>query len=227
VDSRRSLQKFGEKAVKTDDLIAMLADAPRPPSRAATGRRLGLALALSIATAFLLIQSIRTNVVRLDIAFVTPLFWVKVLLPLSMTTIGLWVTARLSRPGGEVGRAWFALGLPVAAVWLAAAAVLFASPAAVRPELVLGHTWRTCSLYIVELSCLPLFILCVAVRGLATTRPVLAGMVIGLLAGAIGTLAYCFRCPETAVPFWAIWYSLGMAVPTVIGGLAGRWMLRW
>ncbi|WP_395067975.1 NrsF family protein [Paraburkholderia silvatlantica] len=213
--------------MKTEDLISVLVEAPRPPSRAVAGKRLGLALVASLITALLILQTIRGNPVRQGVSVLTPLFWVKVLLPLSMTTAGLWVTARLSRPGVGVGRAWLALGLPVVAVWLAAMAILLVSPAPARPELVLGHTWRTCSLYIVELSSLPLLLLLWAMRGLAATRPVATGVASGLLAGAIGTLAYCFRCPETAVPFWATWYSLGMAVPAVIGGLLGRWALRW
>lgn len=213
--------------MKTEDLIATLVDAPRPPGRAAVGKRLSMALVASIATTLLMLPTIRDDVVRLDAALLTPLFWAKVLLPVSMTAAGLWITARLSRPGIDVGRAWLALGFPLAAVWFSAVAILLASPAEARPELVLGHTWRTCSFYIAELSSLPLLILFWAMRGLATTRPVVAGITIGLLAGAIGTLAYCFRCPETAVPFWATWYSLGMAVPALIGGLAGRWILRW
>ncbi len=66
-----------------------------------------------------------------------------------------------------------------------------------------------------------------AMRGLAATRPVAAGRVAGLLAGAIGTLVYCLRCPETAVPFWALWYLVGMGVPALAGGLLGPRVLRW
>jgi hypothetical protein len=213
--------------MKTEDLIAMLADAPRPPSRAVVGKRLGRALVASVAAALLLIQTIPVNGARLEGVVFTSLFWIKVLLPLSMTISGLWVTARLSQPGVAVERLWLALGFPLAAVWLAAAITLLASPAPARADLVLGHTWRTCSLYIAELSIPPLLLLFWAMRGLAATQPVAAGVATGLLAGAIGTLAYCFRCPETAVPFWATWYSLGMAVPALIGAMAGRWILRW
>jgi hypothetical protein len=213
--------------MKTEDLIAMLAEAPRPPSRAAAAKRLGRALVVSIVIALLLIQTIPVNEVRLEGVVFTPLFLAKVLLPLSMTASGLWLTARLSQPGVEVGRGWLAVGIPLAVVWLAAAVILLASPAPARADLVLGHTWRTCSLYIAGLSIPPLLLLLWAMRGLAATRPVAAGVATGLLAGAIGTLAYCFRCPETAVPFWAAWYSLGMAVPALIGAMAGRWVLRW
>ncbi|WP_339385852.1 NrsF family protein [Burkholderia sp. Ac-20379] len=30
-----------------------------------------------------------------------------------------------------------------------------------------------------------------------------------------------------AVPFWAVWYSVGMLVPALIGGALGRHVLRW
>jgi hypothetical protein len=29
------------------------------------------------------------------------------------------------------------------------------------------------------------------------------------------------------VPFWGVWYVLGMLVPTVLGGLLGPRVLRW
>ncbi|AJK46592.1 DUF1109 domain-containing protein [Burkholderia plantarii] len=213
--------------MNTDELIMTLIDAPRPPGRAAVSRRLGLAALAGIVVALLLLPAIRGDTVRLAHALGTPLFWVKVMLPASMTLAALRVAARLARPGLAVGRAWLWLGLPLAAVSVAAVAVLAAAPPELRPALVLGHTWRTCSLYIVGLSGVPLVVLLHAMRGLAATRPSVAGTVAGLLAGAIGTLAYSFRCPETAVPFWAVWYSLGMAVPALIGALAGRRALRW
>jgi hypothetical protein len=52
-------------------------------------------------------------------------------------------------------------------------------------------------------------------------------MAAGALAGAIAAAAYALHCNEMALPFLAIWYVLGIAVPTVLGALlAPRW-LRW
>ena len=64
-------------------------------------------------------------------------------------------------------------------------------------------------------------------RGLAPTQTRLAGAAVGLLAGAIGAMAYTLHCPEMGAPFLAIWYVAGVLVPTVAGALLGPRMLRW
>ncbi|CAM5477612.1 hypothetical protein SSTU70S_05199 [Stutzerimonas stutzeri] len=73
--------------------------------------------------------------------------------------------------------------------------------------LLLGSTWRECLANIALLS-VPAFIAAFwpAPRGLAPTRPHLAGGAAGLLAGSVAALAYSLHCPEMAVPFWALWH---------------------
>ena len=116
-----------------------------------------------------------------------------------------------------------ALGL----VWLAGLAVFWLAPSAQRAELLFGHTWRTCPLNIAFLS-VPGFAAALwAVRGLAPTRLRLAGAAAGALASATGTVAYSLHCPEMGVPFWAVWYVIGMALPAVAGALLGPRYLRW
>jgi hypothetical protein len=88
-------------------------------------------------------------------------------------------------------------------------------------------TGWTCSLNIALLSVPGLIAMPGAVRGLAPTRLRLTGATAGLLAGAVGTLAYSLRCPETSVPFWATWYLIGMAVPAIAGAVLGGRALRW
>lgn len=93
--------------------------------------------------------------------------------------------------------------------------------------MVLGNTWRTCPINIAVLS-IPAFVTVFwAMRGLAPTRLRLAGAASGLLAGSLATLIYSLHCPEMSVAFWAVWYVLGMLVPTVIGALLGPRLLRW
>ncbi len=213
--------------MNTDELILNLVDLPRRPGRARVGAKLGTAVAAGLVAALALMAAIWGDGLRLAAAAAQPLFWAKVLLPATMALGALWVGARLARPGVLVGRAWLALAMPLVVAGTAALAVLAAAPAELRAGLVLGHTWRSCSLYIVALSVPAFAALLGAMRGLAATRPVAAGRVAGLLAGAIGTLAYSLRCPEMAVPFWAVWYTVGMLVPALAGGALGRWALRW
>ena len=55
----------------------------------------------------------------------------------------------------------------------------------------------------------------------------LAGAGAGLFAGALGAFVYAFYCTEVAAPFIAVWYTLGIALTSLLGGILGRWALRW
>jgi len=213
--------------MKTENLITLLATGAVPVDRHVVARRFGWALIAGGIGSTLLMALVFG--VRRDIATVaaTPVFWLKVALPFFIAVGALLAAARLARPAGKPGIAWIAAAWPVAAVWAGALALLsLASPDA-RLALVLGQTWRVCPLNIALLS-VPSFIAVMwALRGLAPTRLRAAGFAGGLLASATATLAYCLHCPEMGVPFWAVWYVLGMAIPAVIGAWLGPRLLRW
>lgn len=211
--------------MRTDELIAMLAREPRPAD--AVGRRYAVALAAggvgSVALMFFLFGP------RPDLAQAVrdPAFWLKLLLPAALAAAALGAVVRLGRPGRRVGYAAEALLLPVGVVWMLAAYALFAAAPGGRLALVLGETWTTCALSIALLSLPVLASAFWAMRGLAPTRPALAGAASGLLAGAVGAVAYSVHCPEIAPPFLGTWYVLGMALPAAAGALAGPRLLRW
>jgi hypothetical protein len=117
--------------------------------------------------------------------------------------------------------------LPIAAIWLLAALALASAPASARAALVLGDSSAACVVSIALLAA-PTFVAAFwAMKGLAPTRPALAGAFSGLLAGAAGALVYAWHCPEMAAPFIATWYLLGIAGPAVAGALLGPVLLRW
>lgn len=98
--------------------------------------------------------------------------------------------------------------------------------AAQHAGLFFGETSDSCPLLIAMLS-VPAFVAVVwAMRGLAPTRLRLAGGAAGLLSGAVGALVYCLHCPESAIPFIAFWYPLGMLIPTAVGVPLGPRLLR-
>jgi hypothetical protein len=213
--------------MNTDNLIAVLAADAAPVSPHVVERR--IASALSIAACGAVALLLLSYGVRADLAslVVTPIFWAKLAFALTMAGAALMATARLSRPGAAVGRVWAALVVPAAVALPVALVVLWLAPRDARAALVLGNTWRTCSLNIALLSVPGLIATLAVVRSLAPTRLPLAGAMGGLFAGAIGTAAYCLRCPETSVPFWATWYLLGIAIPTLVGALVAKRALRW
>jgi hypothetical protein len=213
--------------MKTDELISLLAAGEGPVQHHATGRRLGLAVLLGGLAAVVMTMALYG--VRSDLAEVarTPLFWAKVALPGSLALLGLWLTSRLARPGVRGGLAWGLLGLPLLLLWLGAALSLAGAPLDARADLLFGRTWRTCALNITLLSLPGLVSVFWALRGLAPTRLRQAGAAGGLLAGSTATLAYCLHCPEMGVPFWGLWYVLGMLLPTALGAWLGPRLLRW
>ena len=66
-----------------------------------------------------------------------------------------------------------------------------------------------------------------AVKGLAPTRPALAGACVGLASAAAGAAVYVLHCPEMQAPFLAVWYALGMFLPAAVGAVVGADLLRW
>jgi hypothetical protein len=213
--------------MNTDELINMLASNAPAVDRQVVARRFRTAVVIGLLLALLMLLTFFG--IRPDIGEIaaTPLFWAKLALPAALLGGALLVTTRLARPGVAVGSGWATLAAPVIAVWLVALGLLLSVSANSRWALVLGETWRVCPLNIALLS-IPTF-LCVfwAIRGLAPTRLRLAGGAGGLLAGSMATLAYSLHCPEMSVAFWAVWYVLGMLIPTAIGALLGPRLLRW
>lgn len=213
--------------MKTDEFISLLAAGEGPVQRHALARRFSVAM-LGGALGALLLTAVIYGV-RGDLAVVahTPLFWAKLALPASLALLALRLAQRLARPGSHGWAAWVVLGAPLLLVWLGAGLSLAGAAPEARAELILGRTWRTCALNISLLS-VPAFIAVFwALRGLAPTRLRQAGAAGGLLAGATAAVAYCLHCPEMQMPFWGVWYVLGMLIPTALGALLGPRLLRW
>ncbi|PMS23928.1 anti-sigma F factor [Trinickia dabaoshanensis] len=213
--------------MKTDDLVAMLATGVTPVDRRASARRFGFALLAGAIGALILMEM--AFGVRPDIGTVihSPLFWAKLAFPFVLSIGALGAAARLSKPGRRPGWMWAVIAAPVALVWSFALYIVVTAAPDERLALVLGETWRVCPFNIAFLS-VPAFIANqIAMRGLAPTAPRLAGAVGGLLSGSVATVAYSVHCPEMGVAFWAVWYVLGMLIPTALGALIGPRLLRW
>jgi len=212
--------------MKTDELVAMLASGAAAVEPGASSRRYATALGWGAFGTTLLMAIVLG--VRPDLAEAArlPMFWMKLAFPACLAAGALYAATRLSRPGMRLGRVGAALAAPVLAMWLLAAIVLLGA-AGRREALIFGSTWNACPLLVALLS-LPVFAAALwAMRGLAPTRLALAGAAAGLLAGAVGALIYALHCPEMDAPFLAIWYLLGMLIPTAAGALIGPRLLRW
>ena len=213
--------------MKTDDLVAMLATGTTAAPRRAASRRLGLALlaGLPLSLAILLAgYGVRGDLIE---AMFWPMFWFKVLLPLCIAAAGFAMVQRLARPGVEVRRAWIGAVVPVLAVWVLALVAWFTVPVEERMPSLMGESWRIC-VPSIGLLALPVFAATLAaLRGLAPTRPALAGAAAGALAGGVGAAVYALHCVELTAPFLAVWYLSGIALPVLVGAALGPRLLRW
>jgi hypothetical protein len=213
--------------MRTDDLVSLLARNAQPVARDAAARRIAVAIGLGLAGAAALL-AVRLGVnPALASAAATGMFWLKVAFVAAVLVASAAAVRRLGTPGARAGAVPVVLAAPVLAIWIIATAMLLDAAPSERTSLALGATWRVCAWNIALLSA-PAFVATLwAMKGLAPTRLRLAGAGAGILAGATGTLVYTMHCPEVAPPFIAIWYVLGMLIPTAAGALIGPRVLRW
>jgi hypothetical protein len=212
--------------MRTSDLIELLARDVRATPPGAVNRRLLAALAAGGAVTLALV-ALGLHCQPLLAAAQQSWFWMKAVYTGLLTVAAVVMVRRLSTPGTKVGGAPLVAMLLVAAmVALGAAQVLAAAPAS-RLALWLGHTWKVCSPLILLLA-MPIYAcLVVAMRGLAPTRPALAGSAAGLAAGALAATLYGLHCPEQAAVFVVTWYTLGIAASAAVGAAIGSRLLRW
>lgn len=213
--------------MKTDDLVAMLANGPVAVPRRVASRRLGLAVLVGLPLPFLILLTeygVRRDLLQ---AMFWPMFWLKVLFPLCIAAAGFVAVQRLARPGVAMRHAWVGAALPVLLIWGLAVVAWFTMPAEDRMPSLMGQSWRICALSI-GLMALPVFAATlVALKGLAPTQPALAGAAAGALAGGVGAAVYALHCMELTAPFLAVWYVSGIAVPVLVGAVLGSRLLRW
>ncbi|OTP79363.1 DUF1109 domain-containing protein [Caballeronia sordidicola] len=213
--------------MKTSEFVSMLATGIAPTHPRVIARRFATALFLGLSGAACLMVALYGVRGDMPQMLTTPLFWLKVAFPLGVAGASLFIATRLSRPGADTAFGWIALAIPLVLIWVAALIVIIAAPPALRLQLVLGSTWQVCTINIAILSAPTFVAVFWAMRGLAPTRPVLAGAAAGLLSGAQAVLVYTLYCVEMTVPFWGVWYVLGMMAPTIVGGILGPRVLRW
>lgn len=213
--------------MKTDDLVAMLARNAEPvavPNR--PGRFAAVIVAAALASFVLMMATLG---VRPDLADAArdAMFWVKLGFAGALAAgaaLGVW---RLALPGRRLASAPGVIAAPVIAMMLLAAAALAGAQSGTRMDLVFGATWKSCPFNITMLSIPGVVLLLWLTKGLAPTRPALAGAACGLTAGAVAAFIYALHCPEMAAPFVALWYLLGMLIPAGVGAVLGGRILRW
>jgi hypothetical protein len=134
---------------------------------------------------------------------------------------------RLVRPGAPARLQLAALAFVPLVLAAGVLAELFVLPTASWCPKLVGSNGLVCIVSI-PFFALPMLIAEIfALRQGAPTRPTLTGVVAGLFAGGVAAAIYAAHCPDDSPLFIALWYSLGIAIVALAGGLAGRLALRW
>jgi hypothetical protein len=210
--------------MQTPDLIAALSRDAKSERRNVGGSLRGAWVAgLAVAVAlFLFMLGVRADLAE---AIATPWYGLKIVILAVAAVAAIPVAEALVRPGAVVPVA--RLLLPVAllgAAVVADLAVLGLADALVRLR---GRNAVDC-LMLVPLFAAPVLVATlIALRDGAPTRPVRAGLAAGLFSGAVGGVLYGLYCPDDSPLFVAAWYSIGIGVAALAGGLAGKVLLRW
>jgi hypothetical protein len=208
------------------DLIDGLVDDLAPVGANALTRRTGLAL---VAGGMLVLAAVVFGLrlrADLDTAVATGAFWLKLGYTAALAVLAVVAMLAVARP--DTSR-WplRRFALPVVALAALVIAELAVQPRSVWPQLFWGSSWRECPVLITMLAVPILGALLVVFRSFAPMRPGRAGAIIGLASGALAAAIYSLHCPEAAVTFLFVWYSLGMVIPMLAGAALGSRLLRW
>lgn len=213
--------------MRTDDLADMLARGAAA-ERVTRPARLWAAAAAAGATVALVLLLVTLGVQPgLSAMLGMWEWWLKAGFAFAAAAAGLLAAGRLGRPGAARRGLLGVVAAPLLVLWALGLAQLLLAPPAERAALVMGRTWASCPVLVAMLSVPVLACALLALRGLAPTRPRLAGAAAGLFAGGTGALVYTLHCPELAPAFVGVWYVLGMAIPIAAGVLLGPKLLRW
>ncbi|MBI1360184.1 MAG: DUF1109 family protein [Alphaproteobacteria bacterium] len=213
--------------MKTEDLIALIGRDAAPVPRASLPARLGV-FGLVVLVLALIVLLVWLGV-RPDLASAlhTSAYWMKTIYTTGLAIAGFALVERLSRPGASARLGAVLLGACIAVIAAIAVIQLYSAPATDMTKELLGSTWDRCPWRILALSLPGLVAVLLAMRRFAPTRPALAGAAAGLFVGGLSATVYGLYCQETAAPFVAIWYSLGVGLSGLLGAATGHRALRW
>jgi hypothetical protein len=135
--------------------------------------------------------------------------------------------AKLIHPGQDERNLYVLLVLALLAMAIAGIVALVTQPLATWNRMMLGTQWQMCALCIPGFAIVPFAILIWTLRRGAPTHLKRTGAIAGLVAGALGAVAYAFHCPDDSIPFIALWYGAMVALCALIGAMLGPRLLRW
>jgi hypothetical protein len=211
--------------MKTDQLIDMLSTNLEPVKSGQLKKTLALTLVAGGLAAFCVMLS--TVGLRTDGWFHSGFLVLKLVFMLILIGAGTALLAKLIRPGQNERNLYIVIVLAFLAVGLAGVVGLVGEPSSAWGQMILGTQWAMCAFCIPLFAILPFAALIWALRRGAPTNLKRTGAIAGLVAGALGAVAYAFHCPDDSLPFIALWYGMMVSLCAWIGAMLGPRLLRW
>jgi hypothetical protein len=131
-------------------------------------------------------------------------FLFKFVVTLALAGSAFMVLDRLARPGAA---------RTTSLVWLLSAPALLLGAVGLELLTQPESQWQALFIFALRLG--------------APTRPGLAGVIAGLVAGGVAATFYAAHCTDDSPLFVVTWYPLAVAILGVAGGVAGRFFARW
>lgn len=212
--------------MKTDDLIAAIAaDAGRQRPQP------GLLLLLAVAASVLLagVMLLGSMGVRPDFASAlgSVRFLFKFVVTIAVAASAFVLVRRSLYPEASARLPWAVLLAGPVLLSIGVVAELMVLPAEAWSMASSGKNGFICLTVIPALGIGPLAILIWALRRGAPTRPGLAGLCAGLLAGGIAATFYAANCTDDSPLFVATWYPIAVGMLALLGSLLGSRFARW
>lgn len=213
--------------MKTEQLIDMLSRNLEPVKGKEVGRTLAWAVAIGAIAPFGMMLATVGLRTKAGGGFHVPFLALKLLFMVSVIGLGVALLTRLLRPGQNTRRLLEVILLPFLAMGLACLVALALAQRNAWGPMILGTQWVMCLYCIPLFAVVPFALLIWALRKGAPTNLRCTGAIAGLVAGALGAVAYAFHCPDDSVPFIAIWYGAMVGLCALVGAALGPRLLRW
>lgn len=213
--------------MKTERLIDVLSTNLEPVKGKEIGRSLAWAIAIGGMAAFGIMVATVGLRTRAGLSFHVPFLLLKLLFMVSVIGFGAALLARLLRPGQQAGRLLSLILLPFVAMGLACLIVLSLNQPTAWGPMLMGTQWVMCLFCIPLFAVIPFALLVWALRKGAPTNLRRTGAIAGLVAGAVGAVAYAFHCPDDSIPFITFWYGAMVGFCALVGAALGPRLLRW
>lgn len=151
----------------------------------------------------------------------------KLLLAATVLSMALYRLRSAVRPEVSLKGSLRAFAVPMAALLVLALGSLIIRSPSTWEAAIRGETLLICLTAIPLLSLPTLAGTLWVLRKGAVSDAFRCGLLAGLLAGAVAVLIYSMYCTEDDPAFYGLWYTVGVSVSMLIGGLIGKRVLRW